>query len=77
MSDAALVVLQQPNSYTGNFAIDEHVLRMQGVVDFSGYRVSPLVREEDLTADFFLHADPYEGMRPLPVQILPLQKAKL
>ncbi|KAH6571483.1 hypothetical protein BASA50_000651 [Batrachochytrium salamandrivorans] len=74
MADAAYVILNQPSrKFTGNFAIDEVVLRYQGVTDFSKYRVDPNCLDEDLTSDFFIPPQPY-NMPPLPIQIL---KSKL
>lgn len=52
MSDAAYVILvQESSAYTGNFCIDEEVLRSQGVVDFSKYNVVP---GAELNEDFFV-----------------------
>lgn len=42
MADAAYVIFNQPSrSYTGNFAIDESILRSQGLDDFSKYSATP------------------------------------
>ncbi|BDU74401.1 SDR family oxidoreductase [Mesoterricola silvestris] len=52
MADAAAAILQRPSrTCTGNFFIDEEVLRAEGVTDFSGYAVVP---GAPLVADFFL-----------------------
>ena len=52
MSEAAYVVLtRDAKSCTGNFFIDEDVLREAGVADFDQYAVSPNV---ELLADFFV-----------------------
>jgi citronellol/citronellal dehydrogenase len=54
MSDAAHWILTQPSrTCTGNFFIDEAVLRGAGVTDFSKYR-HPDVKEEELMPDFFV-----------------------
>lgn len=54
MSDAAYVILtKESRSFTGNFCIDEDVLRKEGVTDFSKY-LHPGAKEEDLIPDFFL-----------------------
>jgi citronellol/citronellal dehydrogenase len=54
MADAAHWMLTQPSrSFTGNFCVDEDVLRGAGVTDFSGYR-HPGVREDELMRDFFV-----------------------
>jgi citronellol/citronellal dehydrogenase len=53
MADAAHVILTSDSrACTGNFFIDEDVLRASGVTDLSGYRLGG--REEDLDLDFFL-----------------------
>ena len=52
MGDAAHAMLTRDSrSYTGNFAIDEEVLREEGVADFTHYAVNPKVK---LMTDFFL-----------------------
>ena len=54
MADAAHWVLTQPSrDLTGRFLIDEDVLRVAGVTDFSRYR-DPAVSEADLRLDFFV-----------------------
>jgi citronellol/citronellal dehydrogenase len=54
MSDAAHAILTRPaRACTGNFFVDEDVLREQGVTDFSGYLVDPSYTGE-LIPDFFL-----------------------
>jgi len=55
MSDSAHEILTaNSKNCTGNFFVDEEVLKQTGVKDFSKYRVNPKIREEDLTPDFFL-----------------------
>lgn len=52
MADAAYVILTQPSRlYTGNFCIDEDLLRMNGVSDFTNYAVNPSL---PLQPDFFI-----------------------
>jgi len=52
MSDAAYVMLcKNPKDYTGIFAVDEDVLREDGVTDFDVYAVEP---GHPLMPDFFL-----------------------
>ncbi|ETN70482.1 oxidoreductase, short chain dehydrogenase/reductase family protein [Necator americanus] len=52
MADAAYAMLSKnSHEYTGNFAIDEEVLRAEGVTDFTRYAVDP---DAPLTADFFI-----------------------
>ncbi|XP_064165146.1 hydroxysteroid dehydrogenase-like protein 2 [Anguilla rostrata] len=55
MADAAYCIFSKPPSYTGNFAIDEDVLRKEGIVDFDTYAVAP---GHPLLPDFFLDEDP-------------------
>jgi citronellol/citronellal dehydrogenase len=52
MADAAHVILTRSGrEYTGNFAIDEEVLRSAGIKDFAHYAMTP---GEELQQDFFL-----------------------
>src|SRR5690606_36571209 len=54
MADAAHVILTRPSrECTGNFFIDDNVLRSAGVTDFSPYRHEG-VAEADLIPDFFV-----------------------
>ncbi len=53
MADAAHVILTRPSrDCTGQFFIDEEVLRASGVTDFSSY--APHADDEALFADFFV-----------------------
>lgn len=51
MADAAYAILTSPPSVTGQFFVDEDLLRERGVTDFDGYAVSP---GTPLAPDFFL-----------------------
>jgi citronellol/citronellal dehydrogenase len=52
VADAAYEILRRPSRVcSGNFFIDEEVLRESGVSDFSGYAVTP---GADLVADLFV-----------------------
>jgi citronellol/citronellal dehydrogenase len=52
VADAAAAILKRPaRTCTGNFFIDEEVLKEEGVTDFSGYAVAMGV---PLVADFFV-----------------------
>lgn len=52
MADAAYLVLSKNSrTFTGNFLIDENVLRKEGVKDFDHYSVVP---GSELLLDFFL-----------------------
>jgi citronellol/citronellal dehydrogenase len=54
MADAAYVILcANSHEFTGNFCVDEQVLRGAGQTDLARYRHEG-VREEDLLPDFFL-----------------------
>ncbi|KAM5193032.1 hydroxysteroid dehydrogenase-like protein 2 [Mantella aurantiaca] len=55
IADAAYSILTKPKSYTGNFVIDEEVLRTEGIKDFEVYAVSP---GHPLLPDFFLDENP-------------------
>lgn len=55
MADAAAAILQKDaKTVSGNFYIDEDVLRAEGVTDFSEYRVNPNTPENQLLPDFFI-----------------------
>jgi citronellol/citronellal dehydrogenase len=52
VADAAIAILQRPSrECTGNFFIDEEVLRAEGVTDFSRYAITP---GAPLMPDFFV-----------------------
>jgi len=52
MSDAAYVILSKdPKTCTGNFFVDEYLLKENGVTDFTKYAVDP---SQELMLDFFL-----------------------
>ena len=54
MADAAYVILSaKSREFTGNFCVDEQVLRTAGQTDLARYRYEG-VSEEDLLPDFFL-----------------------
>ena len=53
MADAAYAILNKDSkSNTGNFYVDEEVLRAEGVTEFDHYSVVPGTK--DLLKDFFL-----------------------
>ena len=54
VADAAWHVFQQPESFSGNFLIDDTFLSQQGVTDFDRYRADP---SKDLLPDFFVPDD--------------------
>jgi citronellol/citronellal dehydrogenase len=52
VADAAIAILHRPSrACTGNFFIDEEVLRAEGVTDFSKYAMTP---GSPLMPDFFV-----------------------
>ena len=52
VADAAFHILQRPSfECTGNFFIDEEVLKAEGVTDFTPYAVNP---DQKLMMDLFL-----------------------
>ncbi|XP_075067061.1 hydroxysteroid dehydrogenase-like protein 2 [Mixophyes fleayi] len=55
MADAAYSILTRPKDYTGNFVIDEELLKIEGIKDFDVYAVSP---GHPLLPDFFLDVNP-------------------
>jgi len=55
MADAAHAILTRDSkTCTGNYFVDEHVLRETGITDFSKYAVNP---NRELQADFFVEQD--------------------
>lgn len=41
IADAAYAILSQPKDYTGQFLVDEDVLKKEGIQDFDPYAVQP------------------------------------
>lgn len=41
MADAAYAIFNQPSGYTGNFVIDEDILKKEGIKDFDVYAIEP------------------------------------
>lgn len=41
MADAAYAILTRPKTFTGNFVVDEDILREEGVQDMDQYAVQP------------------------------------
>lgn len=41
IADAAYAILSRPKDYTGQFLVDEDVLKKEGVQDFDQYAVQP------------------------------------
>uniref|UniRef100_A0A8C5LW11 Hydroxysteroid dehydrogenase-like protein 2 n=1 Tax=Leptobrachium leishanense TaxID=445787 RepID=A0A8C5LW11_9ANUR len=55
MADAAYSILTKPKDFTGNFLIDEELLKQEGIKDLEVYAVSP---GHPLLPDFFLDESP-------------------
>jgi len=69
MADAAYVMLTRDSkNFTGNFSIDEDILREEGCTDFTNYLAAPGMKESDLMPDFFLDLDttPKEPIASVP-----------
>jgi citronellol/citronellal dehydrogenase len=55
MADAAYSIFTRKSSeFTGNFCIDENVLREAGITDFSAYSMTPGMKDSELLPDYFL-----------------------
>jgi len=55
MADATIAILTSDSrQVTGNFFVDEPILRSLGVNDFSKYAVIPGTKDENLVEDFFV-----------------------
>jgi citronellol/citronellal dehydrogenase len=54
LADAAYAIFQKPNTFTGNFLLDDTFLAGEGVTDFDKYRADPTQR---LQVDFFVPDD--------------------
>jgi citronellol/citronellal dehydrogenase len=55
VADAAYAILNRDSrSCTGQFFIDDEVLRAEGIDDLRAYQVDPALAPEDLLPDFFL-----------------------
>ncbi|MBX3668150.1 MAG: NAD(P)-dependent oxidoreductase [Rhodocyclaceae bacterium] len=58
MADAAHAILTKPaRQFSGNFCIDESLLRGEGVTDFSGYAAVPGTPDAELIVDLFVPSD--------------------
>ncbi|KAL2781914.1 hydroxysteroid dehydrogenase-like protein 2 isoform 1 [Daubentonia madagascariensis] len=55
IADAAYSIFKKPKSFTGNFIIDENILREEGIKNFDIYAVKP---GHPLIPDFFLDEHP-------------------
>uniref|UniRef100_G3QV49 Hydroxysteroid dehydrogenase-like protein 2 n=1 Tax=Gorilla gorilla gorilla TaxID=9595 RepID=G3QV49_GORGO len=55
IADAAYSIFQKPKSFTGNFVIDENILKEEGIENFDVYAIKP---GHPLQPDFFLDEYP-------------------
>uniref|UniRef100_A0A8C2I3M9 Hydroxysteroid dehydrogenase-like protein 2 n=1 Tax=Cyprinus carpio TaxID=7962 RepID=A0A8C2I3M9_CYPCA len=62
VADAAYAIFKQPTSFTGQFVIDEDILRKEGIRDFDVYAVEP---GHPLLPDFFLDQQPEDLARQM------------
>ncbi|XP_075885148.1 hydroxysteroid dehydrogenase-like protein 2 [Nelusetta ayraudi] len=62
MADAAYAILTKPTEFTGNFVVDEDILKQQGIRDFDQYAVQP---GHPLLPDFFLDEAPEELVKKM------------
>ncbi|XP_066567133.1 hydroxysteroid dehydrogenase-like protein 2 [Amia ocellicauda] len=62
IADAAYSMLTKPKTYTGNFVIDEDLLKQEGIKDFDIYAVAP---GHPLLPDFFLDEEPESLIKQL------------
>ncbi len=55
MADAAYAILTRKSTeFTGNFCVDETLLREAGTADFSAYSMTPGIKDSELLPDYFL-----------------------
>ena len=55
MADAAYAMLTRKSTeFTGNFCVDETLLREAGTTDFSAYSMTPGIKNSELLPDYFL-----------------------
>ncbi|XP_032491847.1 hydroxysteroid dehydrogenase-like protein 2 isoform X1 [Phocoena sinus] len=55
IADAAYCIFKKPKSFTGNFIIDENILKEEGIKNFDVYAITP---GHPLLPDFFLDEQP-------------------
>lgn len=53
MADAAYAILTKTTEFTGNFVVDEDILKQEGVQDFEQYAVQPGTASSADTFFFF------------------------
>uniref|UniRef100_A0A673HYL4 Hydroxysteroid dehydrogenase-like protein 2 n=1 Tax=Sinocyclocheilus rhinocerous TaxID=307959 RepID=A0A673HYL4_9TELE len=62
VADAAYAIFKQPTSFTGQFVIDEDILKKEGIKHFNVYAVEP---DHPLLPDFFLDQKPEDLARQM------------
>uniref|UniRef100_A0A5F9DLG3 Hydroxysteroid dehydrogenase-like protein 2 n=1 Tax=Oryctolagus cuniculus TaxID=9986 RepID=A0A5F9DLG3_RABIT len=62
IADAAYSIFRKPKSFTGNFIIDENILKEEGIKNFDIYAVKP---GQPLLPDFFLDEYPDVGIKKM------------
>ncbi|XP_062063728.1 hydroxysteroid dehydrogenase-like protein 2 [Lepus europaeus] len=62
IADAAYSIFRKPKSFTGNFIIDENILKEEGIKNFDIYAVKP---GQPLLPDFFLDEHPDVGIKKI------------
>lgn len=60
IADAAYSIFKRPKSFTGNFILDENILKEEGINNFDVYAIKP---GHPLLPDFFLDEHPDEIMK--------------
>ncbi|KAL6034181.1 hypothetical protein STEG23_015364 [Scotinomys teguina] len=60
IADAAYSIFKRPKSFTGNFVLDENILKEEGIINFDVYAIAP---GHPLIPDFFLDEHPDETMK--------------
>ncbi|XP_036034909.1 hydroxysteroid dehydrogenase-like protein 2 isoform X2 [Onychomys torridus] len=60
IADAAYSIFKRPKSFTGNFILDENILKEEGISNFDVYAIAP---GHPLIPDFFLDEHPDETMK--------------
>ncbi|KAI9504196.1 hypothetical protein GGI25_002438 [Coemansia spiralis] len=78
MADAAHHILtQKASEFSGNFCLDELLLRKAGVTDFEKYNNIPGTKLEDLSLDFFLDSKQLDELDTLRKKQLKASTPKL
>jgi hypothetical protein len=49
-----VILIHSSREISGNFYVDEEILRQEGIKDFSRSAVTPGMKDEELKPDFFI-----------------------